>query len=98
MMTVFGFTIGEVLTLIATLVAIVGGYVRLQMVSTQNTRTAADALRVARETRDELKSVQLKFAQEYASVTHLKDVEGRLIGSIDKLTDRIDALISSIGK
>lgn len=97
-MTVFGLTIGEALSIAFALIALVGGYVRLQMISTQNTRTASDALRVARETRDELKAVQLKFAQEYASIGHLKDVEGRLIGSIDKLTDRIDALITSISK
>ena len=40
----------------------------------------------------------LDIAEKYASVEHLKEVEARLAVSIDRLTDRIDKLLSSLGK
>lgn len=95
-MSVFGLSVGEALTLFGALIAIVGGYVRLQMMSTQNNRTANDAIRVAREARDEVNSLRLETAEKYASVEHLKEVEARLAVAIDRLTDRIDKLLSSI--
>lgn len=97
-MTVFGFTLGEAGVVLTFLIGVIGGFVRLQMSSKQNARTADDALRVAREARDDMNSLKLEIAEKYASVEHLKEVEARLAISIDRLTDRIDKLLSSIGK
>ena len=97
-MTVFGFTFGEVAILIGSLATVIGGFVRLQIASKNNARTADDALRVAREARNEMNDIKLDIAEKYASVEHLKEVEARLAVSIDRLTDRIDKLLSSLGK
>lgn len=97
-MTVFGLTLGEVGLVLTFLVTVIGGFVRLQMASKSNARTAEDALRVAREAREQMDGIKLDIAQKYASVEHLKEVEARLAVSIDRLTDRIDKLLSSLGK
>lgn len=97
-MTIFGFTIGEVALVVGGVFGVVGGYVRLQMSSKQNAQTAKDALRVAREAREQMNGLKLDIAEKYASVEHLKEVEARLAVSIDRLTDRIDKLLSSLGK
>ena len=46
----------------------------------------------------ELTDFKLEAAEKYASVKHLKEVEGRLVVSIDRLADRIDRLLSRIDK
>lgn len=104
-MTVFGLTLGELGVLLTFLTAIIGGFVRLQVASKQNARAAEknardvdDALRVARKVRDDMNGLRLEIAEKYASVEHLKEVEARLAVSIDRLTDRIDKLLSSLGK
>ncbi len=97
-MTVFGLSVGEAIAIATVLIGIVGGFVRLQMRATQNTREAAEALRVAREARDQVNAVRLEIAQKYASVSYLKEVETRLVLSMDRLTERIDKLLSSFGK
>jgi len=42
----------------------------------------------------ELQNYKLEVAEKYASVSHLQDVEERLVKSIDGLTFRIDKLIN----
>ena len=43
-------------------------------------------------------AVNFSTAEKYASVEHLKDVEARLVVSIDRLSDRIDRLINRIDR
>ena len=43
-----------------------------------------------------LDSYKLEVAEKYASVEHLKEVEARLVVSIDRLTDRIDKLLGRL--
>lgn len=97
-MTIFGLSIGEVIALGTALIAFIVGYVRLQMQASQNTRDALDALRVAREVREEVNSMRLETAEKYASIAHLKEVEGRLAIAIDRLTDRIDKMLATLNK
>ena len=42
----------------------------------------------------ELSAYKLEVAEKYASVEHLKEVEARLVVSIDRLTERIDRLLA----
>lgn len=44
----------------------------------------------------DLSDYRLEVAEKYASVAHLKDVEGRLAISIERLTNRIDALLAKL--
>lgn len=97
-MMVFGLSVGEAIAIATVLIGIVGGFVRLQMRATQNAREATEALRVARQARDQVNAVRLEMAQKYASVSYLKEVETRLVLSMDRLTERIDKLLSSFGK
>ena len=46
----------------------------------------------------ELANYKLSAAEKYASVEHLKEVEARLVVSIDRLSDRIDRLINRIDR
>ncbi len=43
-----------------------------------------------------LDAYKLEAAEKYASIAHLKDVEARLVVSIDRLSDRIDRLLSKL--
>jgi len=97
-MTFAGLSVGEWLAVLGLLAAIGAGYVRLQIQVVANALAAADALRVAREARDEVHNVRLEVAEKYASVAHLKEVEARLAIAIDRLTDRIDKLLSAVTK
>ncbi len=64
----------------ASLLALLAGiWWRLQQQITANAR-ALDAYR-------------LEAAEKYASVAHLKEVEARLVSSMDRLTSRIDRLL-----
>lgn len=47
---------------------------------------------------DALTAYKLEVAKEYASVGHLKEVEARLVVSIDRLTERIDKLIDKMDR
>lgn len=101
----FGLSIGEILAVL-TIVAGVGiGYVRLQAQVATNDKAAADALRVAREIRDELHAVRLNIAQEYVSVSNLKEVDARLTTVIehmasrfDRMSDRMDKLLEQFNR
>ena len=46
----------------------------------------------AEDAKAELARFQLTVAERYASMAHLKDVEVRLVTSIDRLTSQIDAM------
>lgn len=54
------------------------------------------------EVRDELADYRLEVAEKYAQVGHLKEVEVRLAGSIDRLADRLtermDKLLEQLTK
>ena len=100
-MIILGLTIGEWGTIGGAIVGVgslVVGYVRLQSRAAQYEQVAQDALRVAREAREQVQAVRLEMAQKYASVSYLKEVETRLVGSMDRLTDRIDKLLESFSK
>ena len=97
-MTLPELSAGEWIAIVGAAIAFIGGYVRLQVMAKQNAREAADALRVAREARDQVNAVRLEIAQKYASVSYLKEVETRLVLSMDRLAERIDKLLSSFGK
>lgn len=97
-MTILGLSIAEASVIVAAIIAIVGGFIRLQMQATQNTKDALDALRVALEVREEVNKMRLETAEKYASIAHLKEVEGRLAVAIDRLTDRIDKILSILNK
>lgn len=51
-----------------------------------------------RKVETSLADYKLQAAKEFASVEHLKEVEVRLIASIDRLADRIDRLLTRIEK
>lgn len=111
-MQFFGLNLGEIIAIATIVVGIGVGYIRLQgqvahsekqVVS--NAKAAEDALRVAREIRDELHSVRLQIAQEYVSVSNLKEVDARLttvIGHMtsrfDRMSDRMDKLIEQFNR
>ena len=61
------------------LMALAGVWWRLQQQITANARA--------------LDAYKLEVAKQYASITHLKEVEARLVVSIDRLTGRIDMLL-----
>jgi hypothetical protein len=88
-------TLGDLLTIVLFLVTLTGGIIKL------NARFDAKVLGVlARcdELSRELAGYKLQAAEKYASVEHLKDVEGRLVVSIDRLAERIDRLINRIDR
>ena len=75
--------------------AIIGGVMRL------NARFDAKVREVglrSERIEQELAAYKLEAAEKYASVGHLKDVEARLVVSIDRLADRIDRLINRIDR
>lgn len=49
-----------------------------------------------RKVADDLSVYKLEAAEKYASVSHLKEVEGRLASAIERLTNRIDKLLSAL--
>ncbi len=75
-------TLSDIWQAIAIVTAIGGVWWRLQQQLTANAR-ALDAYR-------------LEVAEKYASVEHLREVEARLVISIDRLTDRIDRMLDRI--
>ena len=88
-------TLGDLVTIVLFLVTIIGGVVKL------NTRFDAKVLNVVSrcdELSRELAGYKLQAAEKYASVEHLKDVEARLVVSIDRLAERIDRLINRIDR
>ena len=66
------------------LFALAGLWWRLQSQITANARA--------------LDAYKLEVTEKYASVKHLREVEARLVISIDRLTERIDRLLSRIDK
>jgi len=64
------------------LMALAGVWWRLQQQITANARA--------------LDAYKLEVAKQYASITHLKEVEARLVVSIDRLTGRIDMLLGHL--
>jgi uncharacterized membrane protein YqgA involved in biofilm formation len=40
----------------------------------------------------QVSSLRIEMIKDYASVSHLKEVEGRLIGALDRLTDEVSKL------
>ena len=46
--------------------------------------------------RSDMAAYELRANRDFASVEHLKEVEGRLVISIDRLTGRIDLLLGRI--
>ena len=72
----------EVLALAAVCAMACGVWWRLQQQITASARS--------------LDVYKLEAAEKFASVAHLKDVEARLIVSIDRLSDRIDRLLSKL--
>jgi hypothetical protein len=48
--------------------------------------------------REELSNYKLEVAKEYASTTHLKEVEIRLVTAVESLTQRIDRLIDRMDR
>lgn len=57
------------------------------------TKASAEASAAADKAETALKAVdglRLDMIREYASVTHLKEVEQRLVAALDRLTDKID--------
>ncbi len=77
-------TLNDVWQALGVLLALAGLWWRLQRQITDNAR-ALDAYR-------------LEVAEKYASVAHLREVEARLVISIDRLTERIDRLLSRFDK
>ncbi len=89
------FSLGDLITVLLFLVAVIGGVMRL------NARVDAKVREVAGRAEGialELAAYKLEAAEKYASVGHLKDVEARLVVSIDRLADRIDRLINRIDR
>ncbi len=72
----------EILALVAIAAMASGIWWRLQQQVTANARA--------------LDAYKLEAAEKYANITHLKDVEARLVVSIDRLSDRIDRLLSTL--
>ena len=66
----------QVLAFAGAAAMVCGIWWRLQQQVTGNART--------------LDAYKLEAAEKYASIAHLKDVESRLVVSIDRLSDRID--------
>ncbi|MEM6381068.1 MAG: hypothetical protein AAF739_00205 [Pseudomonadota bacterium] len=95
-MSVFGLTVSELSTIIGFIVGALIWLIRLQMTAKQNSAKAETAVRVARDARQEVTDLKLEIAEKYASVAHLKEVEARLAVAIDRLTDRIDQLLSIV--
>ncbi len=86
-------SLGDLITFALFLATVIAGVVKL------NGRFDAKVGGVGQrcdQLADELASYKLLAAEKYASVEHLKDVEARLVVSIDRLADRIDRLINRI--
>jgi len=89
------FSLGDLITLCLFLITVVGGVIKL------NGRFDGRVREVGKRCdhlAEELASYKLQAAEKYASVEHLKDVEARLVVSIDRLADRIDRLINRIDR
>jgi hypothetical protein len=52
-----------------------------------------DAKSEAVKARTELQEYKLVVAEKYASITYLKDVEGRILGAITDMTRRFDSFV-----
>ncbi len=88
-------SLGDLITVTLFLITIIGGVIKL------NGRFDGKVREVNRRCdrlTDELAGYKLQAAEKYASVEHLKDVESRLVVSIDRLADRIDRLINRIDR
>ncbi len=77
-------TLSDIWQALGILFALAGLWWRLQSQITANART--------------LDAYKLEVAEKYASVEHLREVEARLVISIDRLTERIDRLLSRFDK
>lgn len=89
------FSLGDLITLSLFLITVVGGVIKLNGRFDGRVRevgTRCDRLA------EELACYKLQAAEKYASVEHLKDVEARLVVSIDRLADRIERLINRIDR
>ena len=89
------FSLGDIITLSLFLITVIGGVIKL------NSRFDGRVREVGKRCdrlAEELASYKLQAAEKYASVEHLKDVEARLVVSIDRLADRIERLINRIDR
>ena len=77
-------TLSDVWQALGALFALAGLWWRLQKQITANARS--------------LDVYKLDVAEKYASVEHLREVEARLVVSIDRLTERIDRLLNRFDK
>ena len=89
------FSLGDLITVLLFLVTVIGGVMRLNARVDAKVRDVAERADQAARALDAYK---LDAAEKYASVAHLKDVEARLVVSIDRLADRIDRLINRIDR
>ena len=97
-MTAFGLTTYDIFAIAVIIIGFITGYVRLQMRVSQNARAAEDAIRVAREARDLVHAFRVDVAKEYASAQMLRDVDNRVGGAIQSLSDRIDEVLKTVAK
>lgn len=74
------------------LLAILGGVWRILSNEIRAVRAEAQAAR------EDLAAYKLEVAKEYASTSHLKEVEIRLVTTIESLTQRIDRLIDRMDR